>query len=141
MRKMTANVAGFPIVVEYTGTDSPGLNDVALDAPPVLGGAPPDVKRTDFVFLEVWRTLVASSPTAEGTIDIADTGGGATTISDGDTITVGAVTFTARVAPGAVPEFAIGPTAASTALALQGAINAEGTYNGDPLGNRGHGLQ
>lgn len=129
MRKMVANVAGFPVTVEYTGIDRAGLNAITLQDPPVLGGSPPDVKRTDFVFLEVWRTLVASSPTAFGRVEIIDTDGlGTTTISDGDTITLGAVTFTARVSPGSSTEFAIGPSASATALSLHGTILAEGTF-------------
>lgn len=128
LRKLTAQVAGFPVVVEYTNTDLQGLNLVQLDEAPVLGGAPPDVKRTDFVFLEVWRTLVAPSAFASGTVQIADDGVGGTQLTDGDTVTIGAVTFTARAVPALPTEFPIGPSPTTVATALAGAINTEGTY-------------
>jgi hypothetical protein len=68
MRKRTAIVANMPVVVEYTGTTLDRDNLIQLDSAPVNGGAPPDVKRTDFVFLEVFRAQVQTSPRASGTI-------------------------------------------------------------------------
>lgn len=68
MRKRTAIVANMPVVVEYTGTTLDKDNLIQLDSAPVNGGAPPDVKRTDFVFLEVFRAQVQTSPRASGTI-------------------------------------------------------------------------
>lgn len=70
VRKRTALVAGMPVVLEYANTATPGLNLIQLDPAPLIGGAPPDVKRTDFVFLEVWRAFVANSPSATGTVQV-----------------------------------------------------------------------
>ncbi|MEC7108982.1 MAG: hypothetical protein VXX11_03115 [Planctomycetota bacterium] len=69
IKKMIANVAGRPVVVEYSNT-SKSKNIIQLDEAPINGGTNPDVKRTDFVFLEVWLAQVASSPSAEGWIQI-----------------------------------------------------------------------
>jgi hypothetical protein len=63
----TAVVAQMPVKVAYTDNNTL-VNHIQLDSPPINGGAPPDVKRTDFVFLEVFRALVSPSPHASGTI-------------------------------------------------------------------------
>lgn len=118
MASRTAVVAGLPVVVEYTGTTTPGDNLIQLDAPPVFGGTAPDIKRTDFVFLEVWRALVSMSPRASGTILIE-----AALPSDGDTVTIGGTALTARTAAPGANEFLIGGDAATTASNLAGAIN------------------
>jgi len=73
MRRRTALVANMPVVVEFTGTALEKDNLIQLGAAPVNGGAPPDVKRTDFVFLEVFRAQVQTSPRASGTITVAQT--------------------------------------------------------------------
>ena len=70
MRKRTALVANMPVVVEYSSTAITGQSLIQLDSAPVNGGTPPDVKRTDFVFLEVFRAQVSSSPHASGTITV-----------------------------------------------------------------------
>ena len=113
----TAIVAGFPVVVEFTATNTADTNIVQLTAPSVPG-APPTYQRTDFVFLEVWQTLVAQSPRASGTIEVtADPG-------DGDVVTVDGIPVTARLAPGFPNEFLItvGNTIV-TAAALAACIN------------------
>lgn len=124
--RLQARVAGMPVVVDYTGTVSPNLNVVQLAAATPAAGIAPDVKRTDFVFLEVWRAPVAPSPRAQGTCTVASP----QTIADGDTWTVDAtgvggpvVVFTARNAPALATEFQIGGSAASTASALAARIN------------------
>lgn len=124
MGKRTVFVAGMPIVIEYTNTATPGTNEFDLPAPPPAAGIAPDVKRTDFLFLEVWRTLVAPSPRAMGTIQIVDP----QTISPGDTVTINAipvggptVTFTAN--GGGPTGFVIGGTGDITATNLAAAIN------------------
>lgn len=138
LSKLMAFVAGMPIVVEYTGTATPGTNEVVLPPPSPTAG-PPDVKRTDFVFLEVWRTLVAPSPRAMGTIEITDP---PFTISPGDTVTIDAtavggpvVVFTAN--GGGPTGFAIGGNGATTASALAAAINnpVNGLYPNYVAGN------
>ena len=75
LNKMVANVAGRPVVVEYTNTTE-SKNIVQLEDAPINGGTNPDVKRTDFVFLEVWLAQVTSSPNAEGWIQVNSASGG-----------------------------------------------------------------
>jgi hypothetical protein len=132
LTKLTAFVAGMPVVVEYSNTVTPGTNEITLPVPEVSPGVAPDIKRTDFVFLEVWRTLVAPSPRAIGTVEIVDP---VFAISAGDTVTINAipvggptVTFTAN--GGGPTGFAIGISGAATATNLATAINnpANGLY-------------
>ena len=88
LKKQIANVAGRPIVVEYTDIDEE-INRIVLQEPPIKGGTAPDVKRTDFVFLEVWLAQVTASPTAEGWIQInAIDVDGNHALANGDTITL-----------------------------------------------------
>ena len=88
LKKMVANVAGRPVVVEYTDIEK-SLNRIQLEAASVPGGTPPDVKRTDFVFLEVWLAQVTSSPSAQGWIQInAIDVDGNHNLVNGDTITL-----------------------------------------------------
>ena len=69
MKRLEAVIAGFPLVVEYTNTSLDGWNVIQLDAPPQYKPADPaTIKRTDFVFLEVWQALVAPSPQASVTV-------------------------------------------------------------------------
>ncbi len=124
--RLLASVAGMPVVVEYTGTVTPNANLVTLPVASPATGAPPDIKRTDFVFLEVWRAQVAPSPRAYGYVQIAT----ALTIADGDTITIDAtvlggpaVTFTARNVPAPPTEFLIGANADLTGIAFAAAVN------------------
>jgi hypothetical protein len=72
LARRTAFVAGIPIIVAYTGTPPAptDVNLIQLDAAPLNGGAPPDVKRTDFVFLEVFKAVVATSPHATATAQV-----------------------------------------------------------------------
>ncbi len=129
--RLIANVAGMPVVVEYTGTVTPNANLVTLPIATPATGVPPDIKRTDFVFLEVWRAQVAPSPRAYGYVQI-DT---ALTIAPGDTITIDttvlggpAVTFTAVAgAPGA-NQFQIGVNADVTGINFAAAVNASALY-------------
>lgn len=85
--KRTAFVAGMPVVVEYTSTTTPGTNLIELEPAPLIGGAPPDVKRTDFVFLEVWKAFVSNSTAATGTVQVV-------TVPTTATITIGGVALT-----------------------------------------------
>jgi len=124
MKKRLAFVAGMPITIEYTNTTTPGTNEIDLPVPSASSGAAPDVKRTDFVFLEVWRTLVAPSPRAAATITIESP----QTVSAGDTVTIDAtgaggplVVFTAN--GGGPTGFAIGGDSSITATNLANAIN------------------
>ncbi len=89
LRKLVANVAGRPVVVEFTNTEK-SKNIIQLEEAPIHGGTNPDVKRTDFVFLEVWLTQVSASPSAEGWIQINDDGegNGDHLLTNGDTVTM-----------------------------------------------------
>jgi len=118
MRKRTAIVAGMPVVVEYTNTTTAGVNVIQLDSAPVLGGAPPDVKRTDFVFLEVWLAQVAFSPHASGTVQVLPA-----LPSAGDVININGIPLTAVAAAPAVDQFLIGANAITTAANIASAIN------------------
>lgn len=121
MGRRTALVAGMPVVVEYTNTTTAGTNVVQLDAATVYEGTPPSVKRTDFVFLEVFRTLVQPPMTASNTLQVADP----VTLVDGDTITIGASVLTARTGVIGVDEFLIVPAnSVDTAGNIRDAINA-----------------
>lgn len=117
MNKQTAMVAGFPVTVEFTNTTTPGDNRIQLDAPPTLGGASPDVKRTDFVFLEVWLALVAPSPRAMATVTVASLP------TAGDLITINGNPLTAVVGAPGVDEFTIGVDTNSTATNIATAVN------------------
>ena len=49
MRRREALVAGFPVVVEFTSTDTEGFNLIPLLPPTIYDGTNATVKRTDFV--------------------------------------------------------------------------------------------
>lgn len=124
--RLLAMVAGMPVVVEHTGTSTPGANVVVLPGPSPSAGAPPDIKRTDFVFLEVWRAQVAPSPRAYGWIEVltpqAITAGAMVSI---DTTAVGGglVVLTAVAGAPAAGQFQIGGNSNVTAANLATAIN------------------
>lgn len=119
MIRRTANVAGLPVVVEYTNTTTANLNVIQLDAAPVFGGAPPDVKRTDFVFLEVWRCLVAPSPRATAIIEVVTNA----SITAGDVITINGVPLTFVAGAPGVDQVQIGGSENATATNIAAAIN------------------
>lgn len=56
VNKPVVHVNGWVVPVEYTGTDTPGENEIVLGDPPAANFA------ADFVFLEVWRVVVAPDP-------------------------------------------------------------------------------
>ena len=118
MEKRTANVGGLPVVVEYANTTAKGFNRIVLDGPPVFGGGPPDVKRTDFVFLEVWQALISASPKATGTLTVT----GNPTIP-GDIIDIAGNALTAVAGAPAIDQFTIGGGPATTAANIAVAIN------------------
>jgi len=119
MQKVQALVAGMLLDIEYTNTDVKGDNLIVLDAPSPPG-APPVFKRTDFVFLEVWLALVSDSPSARGTLTVADP----VTISVGDTVTVDGIVLTGILVPPGPLQFQIIPgNPVSTAANIASAIN------------------
>ena len=91
MNKVTAMVGGEPIVVEYTNSENSGENVIILNDPQVYDGTNTTIKRTDFVFLEVWRTLVAPSVKASTTI-VIDTSVDSLTFG-ADSITINGTVF------------------------------------------------
>lgn len=119
LNKITALVANNPIVVEYTNTDVLGENLIVLDTAPVKGGTAPDVKRSDFVFLETYKTMVAPSPHGSGSVEVLDP----VTVVGGDTISINGIPLTAVVGVPAVDEFEIGVSATITAGNIRDAIN------------------
>ena len=142
MRKLHAIVAGRPVVVEYANTDTEGWNKIILEEAPIKGGTPPDVKRTDFVFLEVWFSQLAPSPAAEIMIEVVDDGGGNSTLTDGDLIQLydhnGALYTVVAKDPGMAVnpnDFEIG-NVNTTALQMAAAINnLTGAFIADTPGN------
>lgn len=124
LAKQTAWVSGMPVVVEYTSVATSGLNLINLPAPSTSSGVAPDIKRTDFVFLEVWRTLVAPSPRAFGTITSA-------AIVGGDKVLINASfapVFGPLVMLEAGTHYAVGANETITASNLAAAINASVLY-------------
>ena len=101
MRNLYAVVAGMQIRVADTASTD-GENLIDLEDASVGGGG---IKRSDFVFLEVWKAQVEPALKARGHIDFLDV----SLINDGDTIRIGADTYTARsTATGIAGEFEIG---------------------------------
>lgn len=140
IKKLKASVAGRPIVVEYTNEDVANWNRIQLDPAPIYDGVPGDVKRTDFVFLEVWLAQVAPSPWARATLQLAvDVSDGSTQlISDNDEIVLTdhagvATTLVAKtVADVANPlEFEIGANVNTTAVNLAKAIDDLAEFEAD----------
>jgi hypothetical protein len=117
MRRQMALVDGVPLAIEFTGTPVLDRNLIQLSAAPLYGGAPPDVKRTDFVFLEVFRALVSTSPHATATVTVNSLP------SAGDTLTVNGIVLTAVAGAPAVDQFTIGASVNSTAQNIATAIN------------------
>lgn len=121
LRQLQALVAGLPLTIEYTGTSQKGDNRIQLAAPPLYNGAPLTVKRTDFVFLEVWLALVSESPHATGTLTVRDP----VIANAGDTITIDGMVFTGVFIVPLANQFRIFPgNAASTATSLATQISA-----------------
>ena len=118
MRRRQAVVAGHLVDVEYVNTDTANDNLIVLDTPTVYDGTPPSIKRTDFVFLEVWLTEVRASPRATGTFIVVSP----LAVVPGDTVTVDATVLTAVPAAPGVNDFLIGGSAGATAANLSVAI-------------------
>lgn len=130
LTRQLATVAGMPVVVDLTAASS--QNTITLPAPTAHSG-PGDARRTDFIFLEVWRAVVSPSPRAYGTIAINTP----QTILDTETVSIDAtavggplVVFTCRAAPAGITDFQLGGDSLATATALAARINdpANGLY-------------
>lgn len=121
MKKVQALVAGMLLDIEYADTDTDGDNLIILDEPTIYDGTADSIKRTDFVFLEVWLALVSESPNATGTFKVSQF----TAPSVGDQITVNGVAFTGVITPPTPSQFRIFPGSATlTAQSIADQINA-----------------
>ncbi len=116
--KIEAVVAGMPVVVEYTNVSEPGQNLVILNPAQIYDGTNLTVKRADFVFLEVWKALVAPSVKASGTVTI-DTGG----TEVGDTVSINGNPLTGVAAAPGVDEFLVDVDPAVSATNIASALN------------------
>jgi len=129
MVKKVAKVAGMPVVVEFTNTATDYLNVIQLQTPRTFDGSPDSIKRTDFVFLEVWRAQVTPTLPAQGTFTI-DTS--VTALSPGDSVTIDC---TFLVPPGPLVvlvegvDWVIGGNDNLTAINIANAINASVPLN------------
>lgn len=131
MKKLTAMVGGEPIVVEYTNSSS-SENIIELSEPQVYDGTNTTVKRTDFVFLEVWKTLVAPSVKASTTIVIDTTGGALTT--GADSITIDTTTFSCVGVGLGYPSIPLGTDWEIGASDIQTANNIANAINNASIG-------
>lgn len=120
--KLEAVVAGMPVVVEYVNVSEPGQNLVILNPAQVYDGTNLTVKRTDFVFLEVWKALVAPSVKASGQVQVAVIGD----LAAADKITIDGNDLTAVVGAPGVDQFQMDADAGITASNIAAAINDPG---------------
>ena len=117
--RLEAKVAGMPVVVENTYTRTPGYNIFILHAPQIYDGTDGTVKRTDFLFLEVWKALVAPSPRAAAVVQVVS----ASDLVAGDRINIGGLNLTASMAPAANSFVIVAGDNAATATNISDAIN------------------
>lgn len=121
LSRLLASVASMPVVIDYTAISTANTNIVTLPAASVGTGLPADIKRTDFVFLEVWRAQVAPSPRAYGTVEVIAPMAGDQITIDASGLPLpgpGPIAFIANTG------FAIGINDTVTAANLAAAINA-----------------
>lgn len=110
--------------VYISGTNDPGLstgyNFIDLGSPPSPTGNAPDIKRTDFVFLEFWFALVTPTTNAEGWFRVNSNAD----LSSGDTVSIDGTNFGGNlVTLVADTDFSIGATESETARNIRDAIN------------------
>jgi len=127
LRKRTALVANMPVVVEYANSSTAGENILQFSAATTYDGTAPTVKRTDFVFLEVWKCVVSHSPRASQVAEVVVNAN----IVPGDVITLvdginPPVPLTATAGAPLVDQFQIGVDEATTAANIAAAINLPG---------------
>jgi len=135
--RLEAIVGGYPVVIEFTDTTTDDENVVTLDIPTIYDGTPTTVKRSDFVFLEVWLSLVAPATKASAVVTVVDS----TSITAGDLVTIGGTPLTAVAGAPAVDEYTFvsgddGTTATNMAAAINdGANSFSGTVAALAIGN------
>jgi len=120
IKSFSARVAGQEVLVSGTASADENLNHVLLP-PPSLGAQSPDIKRTDFVFLEVWKALVTPTSSATGYIRVLAVG----SLTNGDVLNFDGSSLPAGslVQLEAGVDFDIGLTEAETARNISDAIN------------------
>jgi hypothetical protein len=124
MSAFTANVAGYEVYVGGTNSSDPSINLIELPEPDLQSGSPPDEKRTDFVFLEVWKALVSPPMPSKGYFRVVyndDLVAGDTLTLDGSALGGGILSLVADT------DFNIGATGAETARNIRDAINSADT--------------
>lgn len=120
MTRRKALVAGMPILVEYTETTTANRNLIQLDAATAFDGTAATFKRSDFVFLEVWRALISADEKSTGSFQLIDNASvGGTTITIDATAVGGVVTLLTEGV-----DYVAGGSAAATAAAVQPLIDA-----------------
>jgi hypothetical protein len=117
--RLEATVAGHPVVVEYTNTKTPGYNLIGLTPAKIYDGTNATVKRTDMIFLEVWRSLVAPSPFATGQVQVIAFG----SLIAGDIVRINGIPLTAVAGVPGLNQFQIGASNDITATNIAAAIN------------------
>lgn len=120
IKSFLAHVAGEEIVVGGANFPSPIFNQITLPAPTV-NGSPPDSKRTDFVFLEVWKQLVTSSSPATAMLRLLSNSVGDIYFDGTANVNGGFVTLAVGV------DYQVGNTVSETARNIRDAINAQST--------------
>lgn len=129
MRNLDAVVAGMSLRVADTASTD-GENLIELDDASVGGGG---IKRSDFVFLEVWKAQVKPALKARGYIDFLDV----SAINDGDIIRIKADTYTARSsATGVAGEFEIGSNVGVAAGNFANEVTGLTGYTATAVGGR-----
>lgn len=118
--RIEALVAGHHVIAEYTNTSTSGYNLIPLTEPTIYDGTSGTVKRTDFVFLEVWKALVAPSPRASAEVQVV----AVADLNAGDVITLNGTDLTAVAGASGVDEFTIGGSEEATSTNIATAINA-----------------
>jgi hypothetical protein len=121
IKSFSAYISGEEIVV--TGSNSTTASNVITLPAPTVNGSPPDSKRTDFVFLEVWKQLVSPSSPATAMLRLMSNSMGDVYFDGTSNVGGGFVTLAVGV------DFQIGATIPETARNIRDAINLQSTSN------------
>jgi hypothetical protein len=119
------NLSGHEVYISGTNdSNSTGNNYIDLGSPSSPTGTAPDIKRTDFVFLEFWFALVNPATDASGWFRVNTNA----SLSAGDKVSLNGTSFGgALVELVAGTDFTIGASESETARNIRDAINAVNT--------------
>lgn len=119
------NLSGHEVYISGTNdSNGTGYNYIDLGVPPNPTGTAPDIKRTDFVFLEFWFALVNPATDATGWFRVNANA----SLSTGDQISLDGTQFGGNlITLVADTDFNIGASEAETARNIRDAINAVNT--------------